>query len=86
MAPRETENNVYAKFWGDKQRALWYVMVFLEWSITTDFGLVASNDFDTVNEKESLHPADHIMIIIIIIIFIVFEVKTQDVHLVSLLL
>ena len=33
MAPRETENNTYAKFWGDKQRALWYVMVFLEWSI-----------------------------------------------------
>ena len=30
----ETENNAYAKFWGDKQRALWYVMVFLEWSIT----------------------------------------------------
>ena len=28
MAPRETENNAYAKFWGDKQRALWYVMVF----------------------------------------------------------
>ena len=28
MAPRESENNVYAKFWGDKQRALWYVMVF----------------------------------------------------------
>ena len=23
-----TENNAYAKFWGDKQRALWYVMVF----------------------------------------------------------
>ena len=33
MAPRETENNSYAKFWGDKQRTLWYVMVFLEWSI-----------------------------------------------------
>ena len=33
MAPRETENNTYAKFWGDKQRTLWYVMVFLEWSI-----------------------------------------------------
>ena len=33
MAPRETENNAYAKFWGDKQRTLWYVMVFLEWSI-----------------------------------------------------
>jgi len=28
MAPRETENNAYAKFWGDKQRALWDVMVF----------------------------------------------------------
>ena len=33
MAPRETENNSYAKFWGDKHRALWYVMVILEWSI-----------------------------------------------------
>ena len=33
MTPRETENNAYAKFWGDKQKALWYVMVFLEWSI-----------------------------------------------------
>ena len=33
MAPRETENNAYAKFWGDKQRTLWYVMVFMEWSI-----------------------------------------------------
>ena len=33
MAPRETENNAYAKFWGDKQRTLLYVMVFLEWSI-----------------------------------------------------
>ena len=33
MAPRETENNAYAKFRGDKQRALWYVMVFLEWSM-----------------------------------------------------
>ena len=30
MAQRETENNAYAKFWGDKKRALWYVMVF--WS------------------------------------------------------
>ena len=28
MAPRETEKNAYAKFWGDKQRALWYAMVF----------------------------------------------------------
>ena len=28
MAPRETENNAYAKFWDDKQSVLWYVMVF----------------------------------------------------------
>ena len=28
MTPRETENNAYGKFWGDKKRALWYVMVF----------------------------------------------------------
>ena len=28
MTLRETENNAYAKFWGDKQRSLWYVMVF----------------------------------------------------------
>ena len=28
MVPRETENNSYAKFWGDKQKAVWHVMVF----------------------------------------------------------
>ena len=27
MAPRETENNAYAKSGGDKQRAVWYVIV-----------------------------------------------------------
>ena len=26
--PRETEHNAYAKFWVDRQTALWYVMVF----------------------------------------------------------
>ena len=41
MAPRETENNAYAKFWGDKQRTLWYVMVFLEWSIVK-FSVIAT--------------------------------------------
>ena len=30
MALREAENNAYVKFWGDKQRALWYVRVFSE--------------------------------------------------------
>ena len=47
MAPRETENNAYAKFWGDKQRTLWYVMVFLEWSIEI---------FLEKNRKNSLVP------------------------------
>ena len=28
LGVKETENNAYAKFEGDKQRALWYVMVF----------------------------------------------------------
>ena len=28
MAPRETEINAYAEFWGDKRRVLWYVVVF----------------------------------------------------------
>ena len=28
MALTEAENNAYVKFWGDKQRALWYVRVF----------------------------------------------------------
>ena len=28
MAPRETENIAYAEFWGEKQRALWYVTIF----------------------------------------------------------
>ena len=31
--PRETEDNAYAKFGGDKQRALSYVWYFPEWSI-----------------------------------------------------
>ena len=28
MFTRETESNAYAKFWGVKQRALWYVMIY----------------------------------------------------------
>ena len=35
MAAGGTEYNAYAKFWGDKQRALWYVLVFtvvINWS------------------------------------------------------
>ena len=32
MAPGETEINAYAKFWGDKQRALRYVIAWYFWS------------------------------------------------------
>ena len=35
MASRETENNAYAKLWGDKQRESWYVVVFLYWSMVS---------------------------------------------------
>ena len=30
MAPiaNDSENNVYVKFWSDKPRVLWYIMVF----------------------------------------------------------
>ena len=37
MAPRETKNKAYLKCLGDKQRALWYVIVF---SILTDIFLL----------------------------------------------
>jgi len=30
---QEKQDNAYAKCWGDKQRALWYVIYFLEWSV-----------------------------------------------------
>ena len=49
MVPRETENNAYAKFWGDKQRALWYVMLFS--------GVVNYNDRGQVLwARETEHP------------------------------
>ena len=35
MGERETEINAYAKFWSDQQRALWYVITFLKWSIVS---------------------------------------------------
>ena len=44
MALRETENNAYAKFWDDKQRVLWYVMIFsgvVNWEFTVEFKLRA---------------------------------------------
>ena len=52
MAPRETENNAYAKFWGDKQRTLWYVMVFLEWSMSVLQKLILNLTNPAVRHKK----------------------------------
>ena len=43
MAPGETENNAYAKFWSEKRRVLWYVMVFS--------GVVNSRSFPSCQKK-----------------------------------
>ena len=34
IPPRETEENAYAKFWGDKKEHYGMFWYFLEWSIT----------------------------------------------------
>ena len=51
MAPRETENNAYAKFWDDKQRALWYVMVF---SGVVDYFVPLETDIWAERQKKSV--------------------------------
>jgi len=38
MAPRETGNNANAQFWGDKQRALWHVMIYYVFSVVVNYG------------------------------------------------
>ena len=42
MAPRETENNAYAKFWGDKQRAIY--MVFYAFFVVVNKRIQANNN------------------------------------------
>ena len=60
MAPRETEDNAYAKFWGDRQRALWYVIVFLEWSIITyKSGQVFKASYGSANLQGFFFPLFH---------------------------
>ena len=61
IAPIETENNGYAKFWIDKQRALWYVVVFsgvVNWthgaiSMTSMFA--ARNTLRDRRQRNQLH-------------------------------
>ena len=38
LTPKRNWRQCLCKIWGDKQRALWYVMVFLEWSISQKSG------------------------------------------------
>ena len=52
--PPITENNAYAKFWADKQRALWYVMVF---SVVVDYG--NQSKFQFVNSLVVLLVLEH---------------------------
>ena len=57
MAPRETENNAYAKFWGDKQRALWYVMVFsgvVNWAIELQLKVDGSKNYQFLRKMLNL--------------------------------
>ena len=54
MAPRETGNNAYAKFWGDKQRALWYVMVF-SGVVKRAFSLTWPASMQIYGTKESVY-------------------------------
>ena len=61
MAQRETENNAYAKFWGDKQRALWYVMVFLVCSIDNSLENNTRSELgkQTIQAKKFYSVKDH---------------------------
>ena len=57
MAPKETENNAYAKFWGDKQRALWYVMVFsgvVNWAIELQLRVDGSKNYQFLRKMLNL--------------------------------
>ena len=53
MPPRETENNAYANFWGNKQRALWYVMVF-SGVVNSTLGNYANEVYCTVTSQKAL--------------------------------
>ena len=53
MASRMTENNAYAKFWGDKQRALCYFMVFSV-VVHSRTSLKTDNDNNNNNNNNNL--------------------------------
>ena len=90
MAPRETENNAYSNFWDDKQRALWYVMEFLEWSINEEHRYAKSPNFrevcmvgqicvPTTQTSEKFHFACYISIQFYIF-FPLFSKHSQEIH------
>ena len=46
MAPRETENSAFVKFWSDEKRALWFVVVFsgvVNWNIQDRLPLMVAD-------------------------------------------
>ena len=48
MTPRETENNAYAKFWADKQRAFWCVKLL---SVVVNYWTRLSYDLSLMKVK-----------------------------------
>ena len=72
MAPRETENNAYAKFWGDKQRALWYVMgfsgvvnrKFVKTRLAVTNRVFEHKEYQTSNTKMTTKPRSRVRILI----------------------
>ena len=72
MAPRETENNAYAKFWGDKQRALWYVMgfsgvvncKFVKTRLAVTNRVFEHKEYQTSNTKMTTKPRSRVGILI----------------------
>ena len=50
--PRETEGNACAKFWGDKQEALWYVKVF---SVAVKKSIIIGCVFEVTSRNQRLN-------------------------------
>ena len=77
MAQRETENNASAKFWGDKERALWFVMVF-SGVVNSKVALVVCDYCDKRKEDAvcTLKPGFHMIVRIFRIVPVVLVCYT----------
>ena len=80
MAPRETENNSYTKFWGDKGRALWYVMVF-SGVVNCKLGMTVRGSMkDALQNKVVLGLSHHPALICPILATSMGTTSFQDIH------